>query len=57
MWGIRVVFIYLLGIKFTLGIAGIWIAQGIDLTVKAVFLFYCYKRLFRRHKVTAVQKQ
>lgn len=57
MWGIRVVFIYLLGIKYTMGIASIWIAQGIDLTVKAAFLFYCYKRLFKRHKVNAIQKQ
>lgn len=57
MWGIRVVFIYLLGIKYTMGISSIWIAQGIDLTVKAVFLFYCYKRLFKRHKVNAIQKQ
>ncbi|MFX3617156.1 MAG: MATE family efflux transporter [Sporolactobacillus sp.] len=46
MWGIRVLFIYLLGIKLGMGIAGIWIAQGIDLTVKAVFLHYRFKRLF-----------
>ncbi|MCL1632629.1 MATE family efflux transporter [Sporolactobacillus sp. CPB3-1] len=44
MWGIRVIFIYLLGIRAHMGISGIWIAQGIDLTVKAVFLFFCYQR-------------
>ncbi|MCO7126997.1 MATE family efflux transporter [Sporolactobacillus shoreicorticis] len=47
MWGIRVVFIYLLGVRGAMGIAGIWIAQGIDLTVKATFLYLCYRRLFR----------
>nr|WP_290443604.1 MATE family efflux transporter [Sporolactobacillus kofuensis] len=55
MWGIRVVFIYLLGIQFKIGIAGIWIAQGIDLTVKAVFLYYFYKKLFirsRSHRIS-----
>ena len=47
MWGIRVVFIYLLGVRGTMGIAGIWIAQGIDLTVKALFLYFCYRKMFK----------
>ncbi|WP_139693040.1 MATE family efflux transporter [Sporolactobacillus terrae] len=50
MWGIRVLFIYLLGVKGGMGIAGIWIAQGIDLTVKALFLYYCFRKLFKRIK-------
>ncbi|GEB76112.1 MATE family efflux transporter [Sporolactobacillus inulinus] len=52
MWGIRVLFIYLLGVKGGMGIAGIWIAQGIDLTVKALFLYYCFRKLFKRIKST-----
>lgn len=30
MWGIAVIFSYVLGIHFSLGLLGIWIAQGLD---------------------------
>ncbi|MFT8362332.1 MAG: MATE family efflux transporter [Sporolactobacillus sp.] len=48
MWGIRVLFIYLLGIRCHKGIAGIWLAQGIDLSCKAIFLHFRFQALFRR---------
>lgn len=50
MWGIRVVFIYLLGIRYPMGIAGIWLAQGIDLICKALFLHLRFQCFFRRKK-------
>lgn len=53
MWGIRVIFIYLLGLQLHLGIAGIWIAQGIDLTFKALFLHLRYKKFFHLKVSTA----
>lgn len=56
MWGIRVLFIYLLGVQGKMGIAGIWIAQGIDLTVKAIFLYYCFRKMFKYGKFKNVSE-
>ena len=47
MWLIRVVGIYLLGIYFQMGIAGIWISIAIDLFIRALFLSWRYKNTFR----------
>ncbi|RYM04988.1 MATE family efflux transporter [Sporolactobacillus sp. THM7-7] len=55
MWGIRVVFIYLLGIRMNLGIAGIFLAQGIDLTVKALYLSYRFKKLLKKTPVESIE--
>ncbi|ESU31813.1 multidrug transporter MatE [Bacillus sp. 17376] len=43
MWVIRVLGVFILGIHFGLGIAGIWISIAIDLYVRAIFLFYKFK--------------
>lgn len=46
MWFIRVVGIYVLGIYFEMGIAGIWLAITIDLFARAIFLSCRYSRTF-----------
>ncbi|MDF2678086.1 MAG: family efflux transporter, partial [Bacillota bacterium] len=38
MWGIRVLGIYILCVKFNMDIAGIWISILIDITIRAIFL-------------------
>jgi putative MATE family efflux protein len=43
MWIIRVIGVYILGIHFGLGIAGIWLSIAIDLYVRAIYLFYRFK--------------
>lgn len=39
MWLIRTVFVYLLAIQMELGIAGVWIAIGIDIVIRAIVLW------------------
>jgi len=43
MWVIRVLGVYILGIQFEMGIAGVWISIAIDLYVRAIYLFYRFK--------------
>jgi putative MATE family efflux protein len=43
MWVVRIIGVYILGIHFEMGIAGIWISIAIDLYVRALFLFYKFK--------------
>ncbi|MDQ0414069.1 MATE family efflux transporter [Mesobacillus stamsii] len=43
MWVIRVIGVYILGIQFEMGIAGVWISIAIDLYVRAIYLFYRFK--------------
>lgn len=43
MWVIRVIGVYIFGIHFDMGIAGIWISIAIDLYVRAIYLFYRFK--------------
>ncbi|WP_316568180.1 MATE family efflux transporter [Neobacillus sp. YIM B06451] len=45
MWVIRVLGVYILGIHFGLGIAGIWLSILVDLYVRAIFLFYQFRGL------------
>jgi putative MATE family efflux protein len=52
MWVIRVLGVYILGIHFGLGIAGIWISIALDLYVRAIFLFYKFKS---RSKLTSAE--
>lgn len=40
MWLIRTLFVYLLAIQMGLGIAGVWIAIGIDIVIRAVVMWY-----------------
>ena len=44
MWVIRVLGVYLLGIHFEMGIAGVWISIAIDLYVRAMFLLYKFRK-------------
>jgi putative MATE family efflux protein len=44
MWAIRTVLVYVLGIKLGWGLAGVWIAIGIDITVRAFVLVVQFQR-------------
>ncbi len=44
MWLIRVVGVFVLGIHFEMGIAGVWLSIAIDLYVRAIFLFFRFKQ-------------
>ena len=52
MWAIRTLLVYLLGIRLGWGLAGVWIAIGIDITFRAVVLVI----QFRRGKWMALEK-
>lgn len=54
MWVIRVLGVYVLGIHFGLGIAGIWISIALDLYIRAIFLFYKFKS---RSKLTSPEAE
>lgn len=47
MWGIRILGILLLSIYWDLGIAGVWIAIAVDITVRAIYLYSRYKKHFQ----------
>lgn len=38
IWGVRVLGVYVLGIKLNMGLVGVWIAYALDLTVRGVIL-------------------
>lgn len=44
MWGLRIVGVYVLGILFDLGIAGVWLALLIDLYARAIFLYLRFRK-------------
>ncbi|MBT2571588.1 MATE family efflux transporter [Planococcus sp. ISL-110] len=52
MWAIRTLLVYLLGIQLGWGLAGVWIAIGIDITFRAMVLVI----QFRRDKWMALEK-
>ena len=43
MWGLAVSLSYLFGITFSLGLLGIWLAQGIDEWVRGLFALKRWK--------------
>lgn len=45
MWFIRVIGVYILGIQLGMGISGVWISIAIDLYVRAIFLFFRFKKI------------
>ncbi|WP_410514661.1 hypothetical protein PaeBR_09905 [Paenibacillus sp. BR2-3] len=47
MWLIRVVGVYVLSIHFEMGIAGVWLSIGIDLMVRAVYLYLRFSKKMR----------
>lgn len=44
MWIIRIVGVYVLSIYFGMGIAGVWLSIAIDLMVRAVYLYFRFKK-------------
>jgi putative MATE family efflux protein len=54
MWVIRVLGVYILGIHFGMGIAGIWLSIALDLYVRAIFLYYKF-RSFAKSKDNAAR--
>ncbi|ASK61330.1 MATE family efflux transporter [Virgibacillus phasianinus] len=44
IWGVRIIFIYLLAIMLNWGIAGVWIAIGLDNLFRAIFLFVRFSK-------------
>ncbi|WP_258960958.1 MATE family efflux transporter [Paenibacillus aquistagni] len=44
MWAVRTVLVYLLGIKLSWGLAGVWIAIGADIAFRAIVLTIQFKR-------------
>ena len=44
VWLLRLVFGYILGVLFDMGIRGVWIAMTIDLAIRSVLYFVRYKR-------------
>lgn len=47
MWLIRIIGVYIMGIYLGMGIAGIWLAIALDLLIRAIFLTWRYRSLFR----------
>lgn len=54
MWGIRVLGIYILGIRMGMDIAGVWLSILVDLTIRAIFLTVRFRKrtLIRTRKCT-----
>lgn len=44
MWVIRILGVYILGIYLEMGIAGVWLSIAVDLYVRAIYLFYRFKK-------------
>ncbi|WP_307720687.1 MULTISPECIES: polysaccharide biosynthesis C-terminal domain-containing protein [Paenibacillus] len=47
IWLVRVVGIYALCFHLDMGIAGVWLANAIDLAIRSVFLLYRFRRRTR----------
>lgn len=43
IWAVRTVLVYLLGIRFEWGLAGVWIAIGLDIAFRAIVLMVKFK--------------
>ena len=44
MWGVSVLFSYILGIKLGLGLVGIWIAMAMDEWIRGIVVFIRWKK-------------
>lgn len=51
MWGIRVVFGYILSIPFGMGIAGVCLATVLDNLFRAIFLRYMFKKIQKKRRI------
>ncbi len=52
IWGIRVIGVYVLGIKMGFGLSGVWLAYALDVTVRGIILFARFKK--GKWKLTSV---
>lgn len=48
MWGIRVIGVFILGLSFQWGIAGVWLAIGLDLYARSCFLGWRFKSTLQK---------
>lgn len=48
MWGIRLIGIYLFGVKLGWGIQGIWMAILLDLVFRSLFLLLCWHHYYKK---------
>lgn len=44
IWGIRVLGVYLLGIRLNLGLVGVWLSYALDVTIRGIILMIRFKR-------------
>ncbi|MGE5703666.1 MAG: MATE family efflux transporter [Clostridia bacterium] len=55
MWLVRLVLIYIFGIRMNMGIGGVWFAITIDVYVRAIFLSFRFHQRFRRFERMQLQ--
>ncbi len=56
MWGIGVVFAYLLGVKFSLGVVGIWIGISMDEWIRGIIMFFRWRSRIWESKAIATKE-
>lgn len=44
IWLVRTTFVYVLGLKLGMGIAGVWLANAIDLTLRSIYLSWRFNK-------------
>jgi putative MATE family efflux protein len=49
MWLIRVIGVYILSIQFKMGIAGVWLSIAVDLWIRAIFLYFQFRKKVGAH--------
>lgn len=56
MWGIRVLGVYILGVRLNMDIAGIWISILIDITIRAIFLTVRFRnKTLKHHEIYEIE--
>lgn len=53
MWLVRLLGIYLFGIQMGMGITGVWLSITLDIFVRALFLFWRFRRKFSAYRIAA----
>lgn len=51
IWFIRIIGVYILGIKLNMGIAGIWLSIAIDLCIRAIYLSFRFNKKITSHNM------
>ncbi|MDR3157353.1 MAG: MATE family efflux transporter [Lactobacillales bacterium] len=57
MWVIRVFLVWFLGLKMRLGIAGVWLAIGVDVFMRTIFLVWRFQNDLSKNQSTFNQKK